>query len=284
MLAYLEETGELDNTIVIVTSDNGMPFPRAKANSYEYGIHVPFAVRFPKDFPAGRSVDDPISFADLAPTILELTGTSPEGMLPISGKSITHILTSEREGVVDKNKKYIFAGRERHSSSRYRNWGYPQRSVRSKDFLLIWNLKPDRWPAGAPQRLVPGSPGELYPLYGIDENGNQQSDWAFTDIDGSPSKAFIIEHHDDETIAPYFQWATAKRPEFEFFHTAQDPFCLRNLSGDPQYEKIEKEMKKALLDELRRSGDPRITGPDKEVFDSYLRYSPMREFPDPAQQ
>jgi uncharacterized sulfatase len=45
---------------------------------------------------------------------------------------------------------------------------------------------------------------------------------------------------------------------------------------------VEKEMKESLLSELKRSNDPRITGPDREVFDSYLRYSPMREFPDPA--
>jgi N-sulfoglucosamine sulfohydrolase len=281
MLSYLEEIGELENTIVIVTSDNGMPFPRAKANSYEYGVHVPFAVRFPKQFPGGRILDDPVSFADLAPTILELTGTSPEGMLPISGKSILNILLSEKQGVVDETKKYIFAGRERHSSSRYLNWGYPQRVIRSKDFLLIWNLKPERWPAGAPQRLKPGTEDQLYPMYGLDENGKHESEWAFTDIDESPTKAFIIEHHADDAINSYFHWATAKRPEFELFDAQNDPYCLNNLAGNPEYRKVEEGMRQALLDELKRSKDTRIVGPDTEVFDSYLRYSPMREFPDP---
>ncbi|MCP4311623.1 MAG: sulfatase [Bacteroidetes bacterium] len=284
MLTYLEEIGELENTIIIVTADNGMPFPRAKANSYEYGVHVPFAVRFPKDFPGGRIVEDPMSFADLAPTILEVTETSPEGMLPISGKSITHILESHEQGVVDESKTYMFAGRERHSSSRYLNWGYPQRVIRSKDYLLIWNLKPERWPAGAPQRLVPGEDDQLYPMYGIDENGKQQTGWAFTDIDGSPTKSFIIEHHDDEAYSSYFYWAVDIRPEFELFDAQNDPYCLNNLAGNPGCKKIEKEMKKALLKELKASMDPRIVGPDKEIFDSYLRYSPMREFPDPRLQ
>jgi hypothetical protein len=108
MLAYLEEIGELENTIVIVTSDNGMPFPRAKANSYEYGVHVPFAVRFPKDFPGAGSLTIPMSFADLAPTMLELTGTNQEGMLPISGKSITHILKSEKEGSCGRKQEIRF--------------------------------------------------------------------------------------------------------------------------------------------------------------------------------
>ena len=281
MLKYLEDIGELENTIVIVTADNGMPFPRAKANGYDYGIHVPMAVRFPKDFPGGRIVDDPVSFADLAPTILEITKTSPDGMLPISGKSILNILESKKQGIVDPSKKYVFSGRERHSSSRYKNWGYPQRMIRSKDFLYIWNIKPERWPAGAPQRIKPGTTDELLPMYGIDKNGKHHSDWAFTDIDAAPTKSFIVEHHNDPEIKPYFDWAVAKRPEVEFFNVKNDPYCLTNLDGNPDYADVEKEMKEALMKELKKSKDPRVVGPDKEIFDSYLRYSPMREFPKP---
>jgi uncharacterized sulfatase len=271
----------LDNTIVIVTADNGMPFPRAKANGYDYGIHVPMAIRFPEQFPAGRIVEDPVSFADLAPTILEITRTSSDGMLPISGKSILDILKSNKQGVVDPSKKYVFSGRERHSSSRYLNWGYPQRMIRSKDFLYIWNIKPERWPAGAPQRIKPGTEDILLPMYGLDESGAHHSDWAFTDIDAAPTKSFIIENHDDPDIKPYFDWAVAKRPEVEFFDIRNDPFCLNNLAGNPDYADVEKEMEGALMSELIKSEDPRQVGPDREVFDSYLRYSPMREFPKP---
>ena len=278
MLTYLEETGELDNTIVIVTSDNGMPFPRAKANCYEYGIHVPLAVSFPKKYPGGRIVDDLVSFSDFAPTILEISQTSPEGMLPISGKSFLHILEAKEHGVIDESKKYVFSGRERHSSSRYLNWGYPQRAIRSKDFLLIWNMKPERWPAGAPHRIKPDTDGELFPMYGIDENGVHHSDWAFTDIDASPTKSFIIENMEDENIRQYFEWACNKRPEYELFNIKNDQYNLNNLSGNPDYSKIEKELKAALLQELTKSEDPRIVGPDKEIFDSYIRYSPIREF------
>jgi uncharacterized sulfatase len=282
MLTYLEDIGELDNTIVIVTSDNGMPFPRAKANGYDYGIHVPLAIRFPEEYRGGRIIDQPVSFADISPTILEITGTSPEGMLPMSGKSILNILTSDKEGIVDPAKKYVFSGRERHSSSRYRNRGYPQRMIRSKDYLLIWNMKPDRWPAGAPRRIAKGTGKELRPMYGIDENGIHHSEWAFTDIDAAPTKSFIIEHYDDEGIKHFFELSVAKRPEFEFYDVNSDPYCLENLSGDPNYYVTEQEMKNALLNELKKSGDPRVVGPDKEIFDSYLRYSPIRDFPDPA--
>ena len=281
MLDYLEDIGELDNTIIIVTSDNGMPFPRAKANSYEYGVHVPFAVRYPKNFPGGRVVDDPIGFADLAPTILDLTNTSHEGMLPITGRSFRHLLESEKQGIIDDTFKYVFSGRERHSASRYQNWGYPQRAIRSKDHILIWTAKPDRWPAGDPQAIKPGTDNELLPMYGIDENGVHHSDWAFTDVDESPTKSYIIENWEDENVRPYFDAAFAKIPEYLLFDIVNDPYCLVDLAGNPDYIGLKNDMQEALMAELTDTGDPRVVGPDKEVFDSYIRYSPMRQFPNP---
>ena len=301
MIDYLEETGELDNTIIIVTADNGMPFPRAKANGYDYGVHVPLAISFPGGFPAGRTVDDPVSFVDLAPTILELTQTSPKGMLPISGKSIVNLLESEQDGLVDPSKDYVLAGRERHSSSRYQNAGYPQRILRQGRFLYIWNMKPERWPAGAPQRLIPDSSGvppsgvppsgvptvdaapsgAVYPMYGIDDQGVHHSDWAFTDIDACPTKSFIVEHHDDPQYEQYFELAVGKRPEYELFDVVKDPDCLTNLANDPEFAGIKGQLDTLLVVELTRTEDPRIVGPNLGLFDTYPRYSPMREFPQP---
>lgn len=280
MLDYLDSIGELDNTIVIVTADNGMPFPRAKANCFEYGVHVPMAVSYPKGFPGKRRVDDPISFADIAPTILEMAGVKADGMLPVSGRSFVNILKSKEEGIVDETKKYVYMGRERHSSSRWENLGYPQRAVRSQDYLLIWNAKQDRWPAGAPQ-MMNKETGELYPMYGIQKDGTYHKDWAFSDVDDGPSKTFLIENHKDSAIRLYFDLAFGKRPEFELYHIGNDPFCLDNLAGKTDYVTIEKELKDVLFNELERSGDPRIVGPDKEIFESYIRYSPIRAFPKP---
>ncbi|MFV0590780.1 MAG: sulfatase [Draconibacterium sp.] len=281
MLHYLDSIGELENTIVIVTSDNGMPFPRAKANCFEFGAHVPFAIRYPKAFPGKRIVEDPISFIDIAPTILELTGTDPKGMMPISGRSILNILRSKKQGIVDESKEFVLSGRERHSSSRYQNWGYPQRAIRYKDFIYIWNMKPGRWPAGAPQLYDPKDSLQLLPMFGIDENGKYISEAAFTDIDDSPSKSYIIEHHQDPDISYFFGLAIAKRNEFELYNVSEDPFCLNDLSGKQEYAFIENEIKEKLIEELKHSNDPRVVGPDYEVFDSYLRYSKIRKFPKP---
>jgi len=282
ILNYLDSIGELDNTIVIVTGDNGMSFPRAKALSYEYGVHVPLAISYPEGFPGKRTVNDPVSFVDFAPTILEMTNTKPEGMMPISGRSIVNILKSDKSGIVDETKKYVFAGRERHSSSRWNNLGFPQRAIRSEQYLLIWSMRPELWPAGDPQGINTESPQrELRPMYGIDEKGIHHSEWAFTDVDGSPSKSFLIEHHSDEKVKYFFEEAYMKNPEYELFDVKKDPFCLNNLAGKAEFSGIENEMKDELLKELKRSGDPRVVGPDKEIFESYVRYSPIREFPKP---
>ncbi|NDV64134.1 sulfatase [Bacteroides sp. 224] len=281
MLNYLDSIGELDNTIVMVTADNGMPFPRAKANCFEYGVHVPMAISYPKGFPGKRRVSDPIGFADIAPTLLEMAGVEPDGMLPITGRSFVNILKSKKAGVVDDIKRYAYMGRERHSSSRWQNLGYPQRAVRSQDYLLVWNAKPERWPAGAPQTMNKET-GELYPMYGVQEDGTYHRDWAFSDSDDGPSKAFLIEHYNDPAIHPYFELAFDKRPEFEIYHLENDPFCMENLAGKAAYASIEKELKEVLFNELKRSEDPRVVGPDKEVFESYIRYSGMmRAFPKP---
>ncbi|MEO9893463.1 sulfatase [Aurantibacter sp.] len=281
MLDYLESIGELENTIIIVTSDNGMPFPRAKANAYEYGIHVPFAVRYPQKFPGGRVVDDLVDFSDVAPTILDIVNAKPLSMQPISGNSILPTLISDEQGLVSEENKYAFSGRERHSSSRHENWGYPQRAIRSNDFILIWNMKPDRWPAGAPQRIKNDSLNQLYPDLGIDSLGNHHSEWAFTDIDEIPTKAYMVEGHDNPSISNYLSLAVDKRPEFELFNINTDPACLDNLVGKKEFQDTEVELKNALKNKLVATKDPRVVGPDTEIFDSYIRYSKIRNFPNP---
>ena len=128
-------------------------------------------------------------------------------------------------------------------------------------------MRSDLWPAGDPQAINTESPTrELRPMYGIDENGVHHSEWAFTDVDACPSKSFIIENYKDEKIKHFFDLAYAKRPEYELYDVKKDPYCLTNLCGQPEYSEVEKEMKDELLKELKRSGDPRVVGPDKEIF------------------
>ena len=109
MINHLKERGELENTIIVVTADNGMPFPYAKANVQEYGTHVPLAICWPDEIKGERVVDNPVGLIDLAPTFLEIAGV--ENAPEMTGKSLIPILFSDKQGTVDAGRKYVLTGR-----------------------------------------------------------------------------------------------------------------------------------------------------------------------------
>jgi uncharacterized sulfatase len=118
MLASLEERGLLENTLVVVTSDNGTAISdgsqelRGKASPYDLGCHVPLAMMWPARVPAGRTVTDFVSFADFAPTFLEAAGLAvPAG---ITGRSLLPILASGKSGRVEPGRDFIITGLEWH--------------------------------------------------------------------------------------------------------------------------------------------------------------------------
>ncbi|SDS64314.1 sulfatase [Gramella sp. MAR_2010_147] len=270
MIAKLEEIGELENTIIVVTSDNGMSFPSAKANAYEYGTHVPLAIRWGNRVKGGRTLEDLVSLIDLAPTFLEAAaGSHSAGILKeyaMEGKSLISTLKNknqEEEGA----REAVFTSRERHSSSRWNNLTYPQRSIRTDDYLYIRNFKPERWPAGAPQKV--GSDGKLEPMHG-----------AYHDIDACPTFDFMVEHRNDPDVKPLFEKAVSKRPAEELFNIKNDPYCLVNLADDPKSQKMLVELRTALGGYLMQTNDPRVTG-NGDIYETYKRYSAIRKFPDP---
>ncbi len=267
MLDQLEAAGELDNTLVIVTSDNGMAFPRAKANCYEYGAHMPLAIRWADRVPGGREVDDLVGFVDLTATILEAAGVTHPGPFGLSGMSILQLLEGEASGLVEPRREAVYFARERHSSSRYDNWTYPQRAMRTQQYLYIRNFKPDRWPAGDPTKY--DEPGKLGPDHG-----------GYHDIDACPSLDFLVEHRNDPEYRPYFLWAVDKRPGEEMFDIKLDPACLENLAGKPEFEQQRAELAAKLEAYLTFTGDPRMTG-NGDVWEGYKRYSAVRTFPEP---
>lgn len=267
MLQMLEAAGELENTLIIVTADDGMPFPRAKANCYEYGIHVPLAMRWGAKVPGGRTVDDLVGFVDLTATILDVAGAKPPGQPPISGRSLMNVLTSKKQGFVDSARKVAWSARERHSSSRYNNWGYPQRALRTPQYLYIRNFEPDRWPAGDPREIK--ADGSLGLLHG-----------AYHDMDTGPTRNLLLEQHDDPVLGRYFQLAVGKRPAEELFDIITDPACLKNLAEDPAFARTKQELSLRMKKYLEQTGDPRALG-HGDLWETYPRYNNIRKFPAP---
>ena len=277
MLKLLEATGELDNTLVIVTSDNGCPIPRAKANCYEHGIHMPLAIRFGKHIPSGRVVDDLVGFTDLTATIYDFTGAPPSKNFELVGKSIRNILESDESGVVDASRQAVYSARERHSSSRFNTLSYPQRCIRTHDHLFIINFKPQRWPAG---------PGQKFTKVSYDAEGNVVDKQlsgphaGYHDIDACPSLTFLIQNYDDPKIGKYLDLAVARRPKYELFDIRSDPGCLNNLAGQVEFAKTEARLRTQLETYLKETGDNRISG-EGDVWETYPRVSHLRWFPTP---
>jgi len=247
MLDSLKKSGELENTLVLVTSDNGMPFPRSKANMYEYGIHLPLAVCWAGRFQGGRSVDDIVSFTDYAPTFLSAAGTTPPRVM--TGRGFLDVLTSNRSGRVDPSRTAAYSGRERHSHSRHDNLGYPARALRTPGYLYIRNFAPDRWPAGDPD--------------------------GFYDIDASPSKSFLLQNRTKGNVERFYQLAVGKHDAEELFDIRTDPGCLRNLAGDAAHAKTLAALRGQLESRLKTERDPRLIG-NGGIWESYPRHSPMR--------
>jgi N-sulfoglucosamine sulfohydrolase len=151
MLAELEKRGLLENTIVVVTSDNGMPFPHCKGYAYNNSDHLPLAVMWPKGIAKpGRVVDDYVSFIDFAPTFLEVAGVeqSKSGMAAISGRSLLEIFKSEKSGRVIPQRNHVLLAKERTDVGRPNDEGYPIRGIVQDGMLYLHNFETNRWPGG----------------------------------------------------------------------------------------------------------------------------------------
>ncbi len=244
MLATLEDVGELDRTMVVITSDNGMPFPRAKSNLYDMGVRVPLIIRWPEHVPAGRRISDFVSLTDLAPTFLEVARVAVPDVM--TGRSLMDLLTTEFSGRVDSTRSMTFFGKERHVPSQEApdTGGYPMRAVRTDEYLYVRNFRPDRWPVGTPNH----------------ELSFIQPAW-YGDTDGSPTKHYMIDHRDDDaTHRLLFELAFEKRPGEELFDLRKDPDQLHNVAMDPAYTDTKRTLFNTLMGTLYATGDPRVRG------------------------
>lgn len=244
MLASLEADDELDNTMVVVTSDNGMPFPRAKSHLYDMGTRVPLAIRWPAQVPGNRTVSDFTSLTDLAPTFLESAGVSIPDVM--TGRSLMDVLTANISGQVDTLRTDVFFGKERHVPSQEapNGGGYPMRGVRTADYLYIRNFAPDRWPSGTPNY----ENAFIYPAW-------------YGDTDGGPTKHYMIDNrYADAHHERLFDLAFAKRPAEELYDLTTDPDQLHNVAADPAYTQIKKDLWNRLMGTLQTTGDLRVRG------------------------
>ncbi|MBE0544364.1 MAG: sulfatase [Verrucomicrobia bacterium] len=250
LLAKLEAVGELDNTLIVVSGDHGAPgFPHGKCNLYDFGASVPLAIRG-AGTKGGRVVEDLITLPDLAPTFLELGGVKPPDVM--TGRSLVGLLKSSQGGKVDSTRTAAFIGRERHvENARADFLPYPQRAIRTHDFLYIINFKPDRYPIGDPYRLDGPNPPSAEEL-------TEETRVTLPDEDAGPTKAWLVGQRNHPQWKAYFDRAYGKRPREELYDLKNDPHQVKNVAADAKFTKVRAELEQRLMAELKRTNDPRL--------------------------
>lgn len=231
LLNALKRSGKKENTVVIVTSEQGPDFPFGKWTCYDYGLRTQFIVRWPGEIKPGRTTDAMIQYVDVLPTIIELAGADPtsidtglpgdpEGGTGFDGKSFLKVLKGEtdRHGdvVYGVHTTYgIIAGKP-----------YPVRSVRDHHYKYILNPLSD----------------EKFENIVTEKNyENYWNSWV-RDAEGSEQAARLVHR---------YQF----RPEEEFYDVVNDPFEQRNLAKRPEFREKMDQMKKQLIEWMTQQSD-----------------------------
>jgi len=238
----LKQAGRLENTLLVMTGDNGYPFPRAKANIYDEGSHIPLAIMWPGHIKKPFACDGFVNLLELAATFYEAAGVKPDKA--VRGRSLVPLLEGKENG---SQRSEIFLERERHANVRAGNAGYPSRGVKTKDYIYIRNFHSERWPAGDPKYA-----SQLAP-YG--------------DCDNGPAKAYLVAN--EKKYPTLFELAFGMRPAEELYDLKKDPAQQHNVATDPAYGGVLDKLRKQLADWMKATGDIRATDPDTNIFDTY---------------
>lgn len=256
IIRMIEDLGELDNTIVVISGDHGIPgMPRGKTSVHDLGSRVLLAIRWPAKVAANRNVKAPVSLIDIAPTFLAAANMkSPDDP---DGENLLPALAAGADDT--KLRGWALIGREVHChKAREENLPYPVRAIRTPDFLYVRNFKPERWPMGAPFQVTADSAP-------TSEQLTNNTYCAFPDIDASPTKAWLVEHRKDEDMKTFIDYAWGKRPGEELYDLRKDPHQMKNLAEDGAYRETLDTLRRKLMDELTAKKDPRVV--DKDAFD-----------------
>ncbi|PXX22827.1 sulfatase [Arenibacter sp. ARW7G5Y1] len=245
ILDYLEQTGDLANTIVIVTADNGMPFPRAKSDEYNFSNHVPLTIMWGNGIESpGRTVESYVSLVDIAPTLFDIAGIMNEedyGVQVFSGKSLLPIFNEPKSRVPIRD--FVLIGKEKHGIGRPDDLGYPIRGIVKNGMLYLYNYNNNLWPVGPPQT-------------------------GYSNVDGSPTKTEILKTRKSPEKKYLWKLSFAKRRVEELYSLSNDPYCINNLIDSADYKGIGRAMRTEMENELKKEADPRILG-NGNIFQNY---------------
>jgi N-sulfoglucosamine sulfohydrolase len=240
LLDYLESSGQIEDTLVILLSDNGPPFPGAKTTLYQPGMNLPLIVASPDATARGTTCDARVSWVDIVPTILDfcdvtpvpapalrpgVNGGGPEAggrggnAVPVTfhGRSFLDVVEQEQPEGWDT----AFASHSFHEVTMY----YPMRVVISGEHKLIFNIAHE----------LP------YPFA--------------SDLYNSPTWQGVLSRGDEDygsrTVDAYLH-----RPRFELYNLVDDPWESHNLAEDPDHAHRLSELQAELQQWQVETSDP----------------------------
>ena len=224
ILKVLEESGKADETLVLFTSEQGAQFPGCKWTNWDTGIHTGLIARWPGIIDGGSTTDAVVQYADILPTLLTLAGGDCSAK-PYDGESFAEVLRGEKKS----HRQYAY-GLHNNIPEGPR---YPIRTVTDGEWRYIRNLLPE----------------EIYiekHLMGIRGTGVLNNPYWATWVRDSWNNPSIYK-----VVRRYM-----RRPAEQLYHTAQDPYEMRNLAGNPEFSGIQKKLSSELDRWMKEQGDP----------------------------
>jgi len=221
-LDMVDRSGQKNNTIVMLATEQGNSMPFSKWTLYDQGLRSGFIVRWPGKVKPGTRNPAMLEYVDFLPTLIDIAGGNPGkintgskdglGRMGFDGTSFKQVLTGEQNHMRD----YVFA--EATTRGIYNGSdAYAIRSSRTDKYLYIHNLNfKNKF-----ENLVTHRP-----LY---------KEWMAT----NPSRASLY----------------MIRPEEELYDVVNDPFNLKNLAADPAYAKIKQQMRAKLEEFMKQQND-----------------------------
>ncbi len=216
LIELLQQSKVWDQTIVVFISDNGIAFPGAKTTLYEPGMRLPCVIRRPDILPG--ICDAMITWADLAPTLLDLAGMEAEAPA-LHGRSFKEVMAQSSSEGWDE----VFASHTFHEVTMY----YPMRVVRGRRYKLIWNI----------------AHGLPYPFA--------------TDLHASETWQGTLmremSHYGKRPIQHYL-----RRPKFELYDLENDPHEVQDIARNLSNQAVLEDLQARLRTHQQRTGDPWI--------------------------
>ncbi|CAH0564258.1 unnamed protein product [Brassicogethes aeneus] len=234
IIEELKKAGHLDDTLIMYTSDNGIPFPNGRTNLYDSGIAEPMFISSPEHKERRNELTNSLaSLLDVVPTLLEWFGIKNDHL---TGRSLLPLLVQEP---LNKTNEAIFASHSLHEVTMY----YPMRMIRTQRHKLIHNLN-------------------FYSPFPIDQ-----------DFYVSPTFQGMLNRTRSKDNLYWFKSLQQyyRRQEWELYDLKYDSMEINNLWKKQSYKTVFDDLKQKLENWQKNTNDPWLCSPHS-VFENKGNY------------